>query len=171
MSEKTRIRIVSTLVFAATMLTVGGSAYGFDLSPAPVPGDANDSARVRITETRSYWTSFMGGGGFVLQPESDLFESRDGLFVVAGRLQNRSDRALDHVELLFELLDADGKVVASQEGFNRRAEALFDDEEDAAIEAIPAGGDDSYRMIFFGDEIPSFKTPRVSVRRAVFAPR
>lgn len=108
----------------------------------------------------------------MLQPETDLFESRDGLFVVAGRLENLSGQALAHVELLFELLDADGNVVASEEGFNRKAEALFDDvDEAAAIESIPAGGDDSYRMIFFGDEVPGFDAPRVSVRKAVLAPR
>lgn len=197
MSEKTALRMVSAAVCVAAMLASGRFAFGFDPSGtsvtsgeivsdgAPKDGipalngaksdtaaDASDSPLVTITETRSYWTSFMGGGGFMLQPESDLFESRDGLFVVAGRLENRSGRTLNHVELLFELLDADGNVVASQEGFNRRAEALFDEAEEVpAVEAIPTGGEDSYRMIFFGDEIPAFETPRVSVRRAVFAPR
>jgi hypothetical protein len=136
---------------------------------------AADPNIAKVTEVRSYWTSFGGSGGFMLQPGSDTLETRGGLFVVAGIVQNTSERTLHHVELRFDLLDETGRLVASEQGYNRGAEVLVEVDVPGVAKAspdlvkpIPAGGEDSYRMIFIGDEVPNFSKPRVVIRKSVF---
>jgi hypothetical protein len=123
----------------------------------------------KIVESKSYWTSL--GAAFSAAPGSDPMAAvRSGLFVLSGRLKNDSDLPIHHVLLRFELIDTDGIVVHRYDGYNRSAEGLRFVEGDPAPEktrakAVPIGphDTDSYRMIFIGDEIPSFDHPRVSI--------
>ncbi len=123
---------------------------------------------IEIVELRDYWTSITGT--LVLQPEADPF-SRGGIYVVAGKIRNNSGRPVHHVRLRFELVDAQGRTVYSEEGYNRAAEAMIELDrpgqqptaEMKAIVPIPPGGTDTFRMIFIGEELPRFERPRVTV--------
>ena len=130
--------------------------------PAGVATSGNDE--VRIEEMTSYWTSL--SGAFVMQPESDPFR-QGGLYVISGRLKNRSRGTLHHVRLSFELVDASGNVVLREEGFNRAAEGLLNAEDepgrDPEVVPIPPDGVDTFRMIMIAEEMPPFDHPAVSV--------
>ncbi len=133
--------------------------------PSPTARD------ITVVEVNDYWSSITGP--LVLEPENDPF-SRGGLYVVSGTIKNNSGHPIHHVRLRFDLLDAEGRSVYREEGFNRAAEAMIELEspippapgEIEAIVPIPPGGTDSYRMIFIGEEIPRFDHPRVTVLSA-----
>jgi hypothetical protein len=128
---------------------------------------AEASARMKDVEVASvdgYWSSMLGLVG------DDPAESRPtptSIYVVSGKLHNVSARLIHHVQLRFELLDAAGTVVHREVGFNRSAEVLRaapTGKHDApAVEPIAPGGTDSFRMLFFGDELPEFADMRVEV--------
>ena len=56
-------------------------------------------------------------------------------------------------------------------GYNRKAEVLRDEEyesgkkslADMGIEEVPSKGEDSFRFIFFKDEVPEFQSYRIKV--------
>lgn len=123
---------------------------------------------VSIVEVNSYWTSL--GAGLAAAPGANPFAAGNGLFVISGTIRNESSEAVEYVLLRFELLDGSGAVVYREEGFNRSAEGMVPNDDDpapqvarASVRPIAAGASDSYRMIFLGNEIPRFQTPRVSV--------
>lgn len=101
--------------------------------------------------------------------------SEGSIFVMRGELTNKSEHALAYVVLRYELLDKDGRVLLDAEGFNRSAEALRPDQEGNSYpedaKPIAAGGVDSYRMVFFHDEVPKFTSQRVRVVEVHEAPR
>jgi len=133
------------------------------------PIDVGRKDDVRILTTQNYWSGFLGGNFGMPTADAGAGKSK-GLFIVTGSLENTSGAAIDHVKLLFELIDAEGEVVYQEQGYNRSAEMLIhldegQSREDAGIEiaAIMAGETDTFRMIFIGDDIPAFDHPRVSV--------
>jgi hypothetical protein len=121
--------------------------------PAP-QGNAEGSSAVAIVAHSARWTDIFGIG----LDAGDGGESA-GLFVVHGELENVSAEPLHHVKLAFELVDASGRVVASEEGFNRQAETLRrlespllgTPEPPAIATPIPPGGRDAFRMLFLRD--------------------
>ncbi len=136
---------------------------------ASPPGLATSlpASPVVILEESASWNQlsglFLGQGGAGTEPFA-----HGSLYVIAGRLENRGSRDLDHVVLRYELLDSDGKVVWFEEGNNRAAETLVDGRAvPQGMNSLPAGAIDHFRMAFFADEIPGFERHRVSVVEAV----
>jgi hypothetical protein len=157
---------------ASTAATAGAAAKA---GPPAAPGQPADAAaagaektgdpnRIEITSTASSWDNlselFLG-----TTPAAPFGEG--SMFVMRGELRNRSDRPVHHVVLRYELLDDKGKVLHDVEGFNRSAESMRPDEDGNVhaeqVRSIPAGGVDSYRMVFFHDEVPRFTSQRVRV--------
>ena len=119
-----------------------------------VPPDTS----IRILSYRGEWTSFFstGGGG-------------EPFFMITGQLENISGKPLTYVKFQFELLSEDGVVLQRDYGYNRKAEALREEEyesgkkslADMKIEPVPAGTQDGFRFFFFKNEIPEFHSYRV----------
>ncbi|MBY0276284.1 FxLYD domain-containing protein [Candidatus Binatia bacterium] len=92
-------------------------------------------------------------------------------FQVVGTVTNRSAAPVGAVRVRVELLDESGKVVATFDGWNARAEALGDLEGDAARAElgelapgpIAPGASDRFRSTFLADETPPFTARRVRV--------
>ncbi|GIW41284.1 MAG: hypothetical protein KatS3mg076_1861 [Candidatus Binatia bacterium] len=132
---------------------------------APVSATASENPRaVEILSQRGYWTG-LRGPDFLRDAEEGTY------FVVSGRLENRSGRALLAVKLAYELLDAEGHVVASEFGYNRRAEALREPDYEAGrlsleslgVEPLGSGESDDFRMLFLRGDVPRFESWRVRV--------
>lgn len=92
-------------------------------------------------------------------------------FQVVGTVTNRGPAPVGAVRIRVELLDASGKVVATFDGWNGRAEALGDLEGDAARaelgelapDPIAAGASDRFRSTFLAEETPPFSAHRLRV--------
>lgn len=92
-------------------------------------------------------------------------------YQVVGVLTNVGKSPVGAVRVRVELLDESGKVVASFEGWNARAEALGDLDAEAAraelAELTPGpiapGESDRFRSTFLADETPKFASHRVRV--------
>ena len=89
---------------------------------------------------------------------------------VVGRLKNTSGHALRYVKLRIEVVDEDGKVVASTETYNESAEALGVPEVDAKallasgkVKPLAAGAEERFRGSFLKEETPVFAEYRVKV--------
>lgn len=125
------------------------------------------TAEVSVSGVEGYWT----GLGAVGVPDLSNSLDRNGLYVIHGVVRNDSPAPIRFVRLRFELLDDDGKTVATQEGFNRAAESMLDSRrfggelDDSSIRtvAIPPGATDTFRTAFVAEETPRFHTHRVSV--------
>ena len=134
-------------------------------APKAPTGSAEGSGRVEVTAHLAYWTDLPGVGAGDLEGDPDV------LLVITGSLRNGSDRPLHHVKLAYELLDDKGRVVASEEGYNRGGEALkpVDDPEGraaagtGAARPIPAGKKEPFRMFFVRSELPVFARYRIRV--------
>ncbi len=128
----------------------------------PVPGSlvAADGLGVRVLSHKGEWSSFfsMSGGS-------------EEIFLITGRLENTSGKPLTSVKLQFELLGDDNVAVLRDYGYNRKAEALRDEEyesgkkslADMEVEQIAAGTQDEFRFIFFKKDIPEFQSYRIRV--------
>lgn len=127
------------------------------------PGDAWGNDVVAVTSHTAYWADLPLGA----------LDAKDGampgLLVIRGELENRSNHALHHVKLRHELVDAAGRVAAAEEGFSLLGEALLSlpvagaSQPREEIRPIASRGVDSFRMLFVGDELPSFERYRVRV--------
>ena len=94
----------------------------------------------------------------------------DVYYRVVGDVENKSAKPLKYVKLQIDLLDKDGKVVKTLEGYNQKAEFLAGvdategidtgeaaepfEKKLARVEAIPAGGKDSFRIGIGKNDIP-----------------
>lgn len=139
-------------------------------------GEAVSAKGVEIVEHSAYWTEVFGLGGFGgLGAETSGDPS---VLVIRGRLRNISGRVLRWVRLEYELLDARGRVVAQEVGYNRASEQLRPLDSPvpvslptpAAAPPIPPGDEDTFRMVFLGDETPAFRRYRVRVADATPGP-
>jgi hypothetical protein len=133
--------------------------------PPPVSGIAESSAVVAITSHSAYWASVFGIGTV----DGECVQGA-GLLVIRGELHNGAELPLEHVKLSYELLDADGRVVAAEEGYNRNSEMLRPLDSpipwvvhDPPQLPIPKGGADSFRMLFLRSETPPFASYRIRV--------
>ena len=101
----------------------------------------------------------------------------DVYYRVVGDVENKSGKPLKYVKLQIDLLDKDGKVVKTLEGYNQKAEFLagldgYDTGEAAEpfeaklkrVEEIPAGGKDSFRIGIGKEDIP--KKPKFTSYKA-----
>ena len=128
----------------------------------PAPG-APPAARIVTQQAR--WTG--------LAPVDELGAGEDGMFLISGEVRTAAAVPLAEVEIVYELL-ADGVVVASERGYNRRAEALRDPEvesgavrrETLAIAPLQPGESDLFRMVFLRGAVPPFDSWRVRIEGA-----
>src|SRR5262249_55627911 len=104
------------------------------------------------------WGAFFGSGG-----------DGESYFLIAGELENISEKPLIYVKFQFELLNKEGTVVMRDYGYNRKAEALRDEEYESGkkslaemkIEQLAPGAKDGFRFFFFKSDIPEFHSYRV----------
>ncbi len=126
-----------------------------------------DRVDIRITRQQARWAgpwspSALAGG------------DADSWYVISGELENRGAHPLAYVKLAFELLDESSKVVASEVGYNRRAEDLNLPEvesgrlnrADLHIPPLGPGETDTFRMLFIRAQVRRFSSWRVRVLRA-----
>jgi hypothetical protein len=131
-------------------------------SAQETPRPAGDSP-VEIVESSARWTNLPG--------VDELGGDGTSFYVISGTLRNAGTRSVGHVKLRFDLIDADGVVVASEYGYNRLAEDLrLPDYEEGKIPRVElhitplaAGESDTFRMMFLRGAVPSFATWRVRV--------
>lgn len=115
-------------------------------------------AGIRILTHRGEWSAFFSTGG-----------SGETFFLIAGEFENISGKPLTYVKLQFELLNKDGTVVIRDFGYNRKAEALREEEyengkktlADMKIEQLPAGAKEGFRFFFFKPDAPEFHSYRI----------
>ena len=137
--------------------------------PAAPTGTAKGIRDVAIPTHAANWTTVFG-----LSDGSVDGGDAPSLLVVSGEIRNVAPYTLDHVKLAFELLDANGRVVAREEGYNLGAEGLrrittpvpVPAEGPASVTPVPKGGTDTFRMMFFRDETPPFHAYRIRVLEA-----
>jgi len=116
------------------------------------------STSIRILSHRGEWAAFSSTGG-----------SGEPFFLIAGQLENISGTPLTYVKFQFELLSEDGVVLRRDYGYNRKAEALREEEYESGkkslaemkIEPVTAGTQDGFRFFFFKDETPEFHSYRI----------
>ncbi len=128
-------------------------------------GSGHSLSDVSVSDVAACWDSF---GNFFLAAGNGTPFGADSVFVLGGTLNNVSERPVHHVVLLYELLGADGETLYEQEGYNRAAEALLDGQsahstESTSVQPIAPMGSDTFRMIFFSEELPKFSSQRISV--------
>lgn len=166
MSEARKMRNLreSRSVFATALVAV---AAVFATVPAHADETSAPSKSVPAVEIRKVESSWDNLAELFLSGTPAAPFSEGSVFVVRGELANTSGTTVHHVTLRYELLDERGNVVADAEGFNRSAESMRPDEDGhvASDEVVPlaAGAVDTFRMVFFPDEIPAFREPRVRV--------
>ena len=151
----------------------GGMAYaqpGLDVggleesgTGPPVTGKVAEEGKIKgimITSHSGQWTMFFTAMGTSIP-----------VFLVNGKVQNTSWKGLTYVKLQFELLGEDKIAVYRDYGYNRKAEALRDEEyesgekslADMGIEEIPSKAEDSFRFYFLKGDIPEFQSYRIRV--------
>jgi hypothetical protein len=130
------------------------------------PEATRPAGDLRITESHHYKTVI--GCAFAQARMTSVNMEPPGLLVISGTVENLAAKPVHHVVLRFELVDASGKVVYRDEGFNRSAEALAAPTlaRDEDVVPIAAGATDTFRMILLFDELPPFEDSRVTVARA-----
>jgi hypothetical protein len=115
---------------------------------------------IRILSHRGEWSAMFGTGG-----------SSDPFFLVAGEYENTSGKPLTYVKFQFELLNDAGVVVTRDYGYNRKAEALREEDYESGkkslpemkIEKVSAGKKDGFRFFFFKVDTPAFRSYRIRV--------
>ncbi|MBM4255184.1 MAG: DUF3426 domain-containing protein [Deltaproteobacteria bacterium] len=127
---------------------------------APVSGSlvVLPEAGIQVITHRGEWGAFFGSGG-----------GGESFFLIAGEFENTSGKPLTYVKMQFELLNKDGTVVLRDFGYNRKAEALREEEyengkktlADMKIEQLPAGAKEGFRFFFFKSDAPEFRSYRV----------
>jgi hypothetical protein len=135
---------------------------------AGTPG-ASPSPAARIVTQQARWTA--------LAPVGELGSEADQMFVISGEVRNDGDAPLEAVRLVYELTAGD-LVVASEQGYNRRAEALRDPQvesgavprETLAIAPLQPGESDLFRMVFLRGGAPRFDGWRVRIDESIPAP-
>jgi hypothetical protein len=155
--------LVRALGAASLFLALTGPAHG-ESAGAPPP---SDDSRIEVSNSAASWDNlselFLGN-----TPAAPFGDG--SVFVMRGDLRNKGTASVHHVVLRYELLDASGKVVHDAEGYNRAAEAMRPDEEGSVraerVVPLAPGATDSYRMVFFHDEVPRFASQRVRVVEA-----
>lgn len=143
---------------AATTALAGEAAKAPAAAGAASPAPAADAAAIgtiRLAEDGARWENGYG----------------EKFYQVVGTVTNDGKSPVGAVRIRVELLDESGKVVATFDGWNGRAEALGD-LDDAAARAelaelapgpIAPGESDRFRSTFLADETPKFASHRVRV--------
>ena len=130
--------------------------------PEPMIGTVvpTDGLGVQVLEHQGQWAALFGTGG-----------SSEPMFLISGQLENVTGKPLTYVKLQCELLGQDDVTVFRDYGYNRKAEALREEDyengkkslADMQIEPISGGTQESFRFIFFKSDIPEFRSYRIRV--------
>jgi hypothetical protein len=130
--------------------------------PGPLIGETvpTDGLGVGILSHSGQWASLLGTGG-----------SSEPLFLISGQVENRTKKPLTYIKLQCELLGQDNVTVFRDYVYNRKAEALREEDyengkktlADMQIESINAGAQESFRFIFFKSDVPEFLSYRIRV--------
>jgi hypothetical protein len=130
--------------------------------PEPMVGTLlpTDGLGVRILSHEGQWTALFGTGG-----------SSEPMFLISGRLENIAGKPLTYVKLQCELLGEDNVTVFRDYVYNRKAEALREEDyengkkslADMAVEPIKSGASETFRFIFFESDVPEFRSYRIRV--------
>ena len=123
----------------------------------------NGTEAAQVLRQEARWA---GPGG-----DDWLGDTSSSWFVISGDVRNRGTTPLAYVKLLFELVDDHGAALASEHGYNHRAEDLrlpayeagTIRRADLRIAPLQPGETDSFRMLFIRSEVPRFKSWRVRV--------
>ena len=137
------------IVVSSALAGRAGAADAPAVAGTPVP------AGISVKEDGARWESGYG----------------EKFFQVVGTVSNGSQQTFGAILIRTELLDDGGKVVASVDSWNARAEALGDLSGDAARAElatlspgpIAPGTSDRFRGTFLEDETPKFTSHRVRV--------
>ena len=127
-------------------------------------GEIEDPAKVaQVSRQEARWAG-PGGGDILSDPSSTWF-------VISGDVRNADSKPLAYVKLVYELVDDSGTTLASEHGYNHRAEDLRLPAYEAGtirradlhIPPLQPGESDSFRMMFIRIEVPRFSSWRVRV--------
>jgi hypothetical protein len=132
----------------------------------PAPTAAPEVHGVRIAQQSARWTGLI--------PLDDLQGADETMFIISGEIENTGLAPVAWVKLGYELLDGSDDhpiVLASEFGYNRRAEALREIEPEAGAAGRPAppvpplapGEKDLFRMVFFRADVRQFTRWRVRI--------
>lgn len=151
-----------------TLALAASAASGADGSAAPASGGSPPAAAASPAPAAA-----PGTNAITIKEDGARWEDAYGekFFQVVGTLTNAGTSPVGAVRIRIELLDASGKVVATFDGWNSRAEALGDLEGDAAraelAELSPGpiapGESDRFRSTFLAEETPKFASHRIRV--------
>ena len=101
----------------------------------------------------------------------ELQDGSETMFLISGEIENGGPTPIAWVKLGYELLGEDDAVLASEYGYNFRAEALRGAaveagevaSADVPIRALAPGEKDMFRMVFFRSDVPRFERWRVRI--------
>jgi hypothetical protein len=142
------------------------------LAASPLAGRAATplaaTGAVRVVSQSARWTGLVAIDALGAEPSS--------MFLISGELENAGTVPLTAVKLVFELLEETSSgdvVVASEYGYNFRAEALRGAAAEAGelsaadlhIVPLTPGARDMFRMTFFRQDVPRFDHWRVTIVR------
>jgi hypothetical protein len=157
-------RTVTVYAFLLSLFSVS-SIPALDVPDLPDAGKpisgsliVPSNASIRIVAHHGEWTTFFSTGG-----------SSEPFFLITGQLENTSGKPLTYAKFQFELLSEDGVVLHRDYGYNRKAEALREEEYESGkksliemkLDPVAAGAQDGLRFFFFKDEIPEFHSYRI----------
>lgn len=160
--ERAPVILLCILLFLTPVYHQADAIDTADLPEATTPISGTlvvpTSTGIHIRSHRGEWGAFFGSGG-----------SGESFFLIVGELENTSGKPLTYVKLQFELLSEDGTVVLRDFGYNRKAEALREEEyetgkktlADMKLEPLPAGTKDGFRFFFFKSDVPEFHSYRI----------
>jgi hypothetical protein len=142
----------------AALLALAGCLAGAAFADVEISPEHAEIVRVRWVQ--GSWTGLLAA--------DPLGEDANAVYLVSGELENAGSHPIAWVRLRYELLDDAYRVVASEHGYNRRAEALREPAVEAGqtaaeVAAIEPGGSDGFRMMFFRSDVPRFSRWRVTV--------
>jgi len=148
-------------VAAAVLLLAAAGRAAAAEGEAPAPTAAVSTAGTPIP------------AGITVKEDGARWESGygDKFYQVVGTVKNDSPDTVGAILVRTELLDDSGKVVATFEGWNARAEALGDltgaaaraELANLAPGPIAPGTSDRFRATFIEDETPKFTKHRVRI--------
>lgn len=146
---------VDAPVSAADAAKPALAAAAATASSAPPAAAAMPTDTIKLVEDGARWENGYG----------------EKFFQVVGTVTNGGTVPVGAVRIRVELLDDAGKVVATFDGWNARAEALGDLDDAAAraelVELAPGpigpGESDRFRSTFLEDETPKFASHRIRV--------
>jgi hypothetical protein len=120
----------------------------------------------------AFATEALGADAAAVGTHKGMWEMAYGdvYYRVVGDVENKSGKPLQYVKMEIDLLDKDGKVVKTLEGYNQEAEFLAGvdategidtgeaaepfEKKLARVKPIPAGGKDSFRIGIGKNDIP-----------------